>query len=72
MSPVKIDDKISRELHDFADLIGKTADDVADEVLREFLAWQKNEVETIKQARREAKDPQNLIPADEVWKKFGL
>ena len=41
MSPVKIDDKISRELHDFADLIGKTADDVADEVLREFLAWQK-------------------------------
>lgn len=72
MSPVKIDDKTSKELNDFADLIGKKADDVADEVLREFLAWQKSEVEIIKQAQLEAKDPRNLIPADEVWKKFGL
>ncbi len=72
MSPVKIAGKTNKELHDFADLIGKNADDVADEVLREFLAWQKSEVEIIRQAQLEAKDLRNLIPAGEVWKKFGL
>lgn len=66
MASVKIQEGTARGLSDLAIQIGTDPDALADQAIRDYVAWQQQEIELIRDRIRQADEAESLIPLDQV------